>query len=658
LKNLEKGRSRTKNIILLEHEKHVKNYLKRSKKIKGQKLVIALSPFAMYELDKQNFSYKIPEDYYSYKELYKLGINYQKVENLCNVIDKSIHDACPHLAELGIKPAMFGFPEIKTLYDTTIVNLFQLFKLIDLEKPDVIFTYAGRRYPFGTSEDAPDLYFDCRESIYAQLLTLPGWSVPIKVLPYIPHPEDFDVSKKIHQRSSKTFRKAMLWWLRRHPKLFDLAAEANKSGWHGLLGRLKSHLRADRNMQVILFGQGYEWDYCREQLQSIGIDPIFIRLREYPDLWIGDQFPDKLYAGALLDAWEELRTDDKFREIFVWNKINFFPVLEEHFRFLVEHLTPACLNVYEKTAEIIKKRKVKALLAPSFTFCTGHSASQAARNSNIPVVTWQHGAYGFMDEPMKPYTELMSSDAHFVYGEGVVDRYTEQAKRLGTQLISIGSPSLEALYRTPQSDKAKKIVRLDPEKKVVVYVLTVFFQNGLTITYYPLPSDNHKWRDQLMTLNVLGKHDEYTVVVKTKPCLTREPPLRSYAREREFKNCQFVGDECAFTDLLPIADLFVFDTPTTAFLQALTTSKPIFVHTQHLRLDTQAQKLLERRAFCYQDPKGLADALDKYLSEGKIEKKVDLNDKEFLKAYGISSLGMGSGVRAAKMLKRMMLGRS
>jgi hypothetical protein len=50
----------------------------------------------------------------------------------------------------------------------------------------------------------------------------------------------------------------------------------------------------------------------------------------------------------------------------------------------------------------------------------------------------------------------------------------------------------------------------------------------------------------------------------------------------------------------------------------------------------------------------MVSALDKYLSEGKAEKDVDLNNREFLKAYGASSQARGSSARAAKMLKKIM----
>ena len=636
-----------KAIILLEHEGQVKNCSKRLKEIKGRKLIVALSPFAMYELEKRGLSYEPIEDYYSSKELYKLGINnYKKVENLCDIIDTHIQNACPTTAELSIRPALFSFYYLKIVYDAATIRLYQLSKLIDAENPDVLCIYDGKRYPFGISEMAPYLFYDNRESIYARLLACEGWGIPVTVLPHVPYLESPDVQN--------TSKKKMARRLQRYPELYDLAVEAHKRGWRGLLDGLKNYLRAGKGARLFLFGTGYNWDDCREELKSVGISPLFIRMRDNLEYWVNADFPDK-DASVLSEAWKGLQADDSFRKFFTWGRVDFFPVVEERLRFLVEGLTPVCLNTYEKTAEVLKKIKVKAFLASTFANPTTRSAAQAARNSKVPVVTWQHGSYGYVDQPMIPYNDL-NSDVHFVFGEGVADKYTKPARRLGTRLISIGSPSLETLFQMQPPDKAKKIIKSLPKKKIVLYVSTNFYQNNLYISFPPPFSDNDLWRTQQAVLDVLAKHHNYTVVVKTHPThIYRDSPIRLYAEGKKFKNCQFIRDECDFTDLLPIADMFVIDFPSTTLLQALTTSKPIFVYTGHLYIDAQAQKLLERRAFCYRELKELANALDKYLSTGRIEKRLDMNDRKFLKAYGTSSLEGGSGARAAKMLRKIML---
>lgn len=647
-------RHNVKSVILLENEEQVNDSLKRLGQIRRQGSIIALSPFAVYELEKQGVPFKIPEDYYNPKELYKLGMeNYKKVEELCDLIDKKIHCASPALEELCIKPALFSFYHLKIVYDAATIRLFQLSKLINAEKPDAFYAYNSERYPFGISENAPYLFFDNRESIYAQLLACEGWGVHVTTLPSVSRPEDSNL-KKI-QTKSKPSKKRMMWWLQRHPKLFDLVAESQKRGWRGLFGSLRGYVVANRGLQVLLFGAGYNWDDCREELQSAGINPFFIRIWDNLEYWMNRQLSDKMDAGALRDVWEELRKDDKFLQFFTCGGVDFLPVLEDRLRFLVEQLPLACFNAYEETAETLKKKKVRGLLAPNFASCTSRSASQAARNFKVPVVIWQHGAYVAADHPIVNYIDLMGSDTYFAFGEGVVEKYRAAARRFKTHIVPIGSSSLEALYRSRKPDKAKKIVKLTPGKKVVLYVTTNFYQNHLYISYSPPFSDNRFWRTQRSILDVLAKHDDYAVVVKTFPSsIYREPPMRSYAEENGFKNCQFVKDECTFTDLLPIADLLVIDFLSTPLLEALTTAKPMFVYTGNVDLDSHAKKLLERRAFCHHESKDLVNALDMYLSADKIEKHVDLNNDDFLRFYGISSKGKGSGARAGKMLKSVI----
>jgi hypothetical protein len=157
-------------------------------------------------------------------------------------------------------------------------------------------------------------------------------------------------------------------------------------------------------------------------------------------------------------------------------------------------------------------------------------------------------------------------------------------------------------------------------------------------------------------LDVVGKYRNYTAIVKLKPTKTRYPPASSYVIEKRFENCQIVKEECTLTDLFQIADLVVLLYPGMVLLESLMTTKPIFVYTGDRHLDPKAQKLLERRAFCYKELKNLTKDLDRYLSTGKIDKEVDLNDKEFIKFYGISSAGKGSGDRAAKTLKKILRG--
>lgn len=634
-------------LILLEHEKQVEDCLEWFEEIKGQKQIIALSPFAMYELEKQDIPYSILEDYYDPQELLQLGLdNYQKVETFCSIIDNSIHKACPIIAEQDIKPALFSIYHLKIIYDAATVRLFQLFKIVNAEKPNVIFVYNDRDYPFGISEKAPYLLFDNRESVYTHLLKLPGWKIPVVILPHVQQPEGVYAQRKSYQAITGKLRDKVVKWLRFHPELYDLAVAVQKKQRSGLFVKLKGYLTGNKNIPVLLFGGGYNWDDCREELQAVGIAPIF-RMPDDLGHWLSEPFPEKVDSGSLRDAWEELQTDSEFRRFFMWEDIDFFPVVEERLQFSVVRLTLACLKTYGGGSELLKNRGIKAVLASTLTTCTSRSAAQAAHSAGIPVITWQHGSYGYANQVSVIYHDMMGADILFVFGEGVVEQYAEPARRLGTQLIPLGSASLEDLSKKKLQTKAKKLVKLNPEKKVVLYITTNLYRNSLYISFPPPFSDNHYWHTQRATLDVLGQHQDYTIVVKTHPATAyRDTPLPWYAREKEFGNCQFIRDECSSTDLLPLADVVVIDFPSTTLLQALTTSKPIFVYTGHLHIDDQAQKLLERRTSCHRDLRDFLNALEKFLSGGITD--VDLSDTEFLRKFGTAD--GTSGMRAATIL--------
>ncbi len=634
-------------LILLEHEEQVKDCLKWLDEVKAQTQIIALSPFAIYELDQQNVPCKIPDDYYDPQELYHFGLgNYQRIEDFSSLIDKRIHKACPAVAERGIRPALFSLYHLKLIYDAAVIRLFQLSHIIDAEKPDVIFVYDDREYPFGISATAPYFLFDRRESVYTRLLKLAGWKVPVIALPYVPHPAETNAPQESNQNVKGKFRDRLLKWLWLRPILYETAVAIRLRAWRGLFRILKGGITGRKNYPVLLYGGAYNWNDCRVELLSAGITPI-LTMSDNLGYWLSEPLSERVNSRSLPDVWQELKTDDEFRSFFIWQDIDFFPVLEERLQFLVERLPLVCLKAYDQVNEVLIKSEVKALLSSGWAVCTDHSVAQAAHNADIPVIIWQHGSYGYMNQPLVIYNEMMGTDALFVFGEGVVEKYAEPAKRLGTRLIPVGSTSLEAMNSKILSDKVKKLFPLNSQKKTLLYATANFYQNDLYVSLSPPFSDNHFWYTQRMILDVLARHRDYNIVVKLSPARGyRDTPLSSYASEKGIENCRFIKDECSFTDLLALADVLVIDFPSTVLLQALSTLKPIFVFTGHLHIDDRAQELLARRASCHRQLADFTDALDRFLTGGKT--MVDLNDREFLRKYGTAD-GM-SGRKAATTL--------
>ena len=82
--------------------------------------------------------------------------------------------------------------------------------------------------------------------------------------------------------------------------------------------------------------------------------------------------------------------------------------------------------------------------------------------------------------------------------------------------------------------------------------------------------------------------------------------------------------------------------------------KAYFAYFGHLRIDSKAKKILERRTHCFDELSDFATNLDAFLSDGVINIKVNLNDKAFLEKYGVYKSDGKSGERAAQAIKSIL----
>ena len=634
-----------KTLIFLENENQVRDCLQWLSDIDGDKIIIALSPLAMYELDKHRISYKIQEEYYEPQELYEFGMkNFQTVEELCGIIDEMILKSCPSANQRNITPALFSFYHLKMVYDAMTIRIFQLSNIFNTEKPDIVYMYNTEIHPFGFHENAPFIQFDDRESLYTQLMELGGWKINVKIIQSSSKFEH-NILKKENVLSVVKFKSYVVKRLLDHPELFDLAMMIKKRGFVGLFNWLKYMLHSsDKRTCIALLGGGYNWDDSIIKLKAQQISPIY-RLHYDANELISDNIMD--FKG-LNNAWMELIKKQDFLNFFVFNGIDFFPIVRGRLQFLVNRLTVSCVISACNTEYLIKQKKIKAFISSSISNCLEHSVAQVAHNSAIPVITWQHGAYGAMQHPIINYLDLISSNFHFVFGKGVEKQYIQPAKSYGTKLISIGSTSLGVLQI-----RSKKKKHTQNKKKRILYITSSGYQNKLYISYYPPFSDNRFWQTQKAIIDILGKHDAYSVIVKLHPgVIHNSAKLSSYVADKGYINFTFIMGENTVGELLRLSDIVVIDMPSTTLLQALTTTKPIFAYMGHIKFDTKSSQLLEKRIVCLEKIEDFICKLDNYLYDGNYAK--DLANNDFLQLFGTTHDCNFVAQQATKKLRQII----
>ncbi|MFH0861116.1 MAG: hypothetical protein V1921_07935 [Candidatus Altiarchaeota archaeon] len=641
-----------KSIVLLEDEIQVNDYLTHSEKFKGNPEIIALSPFAVYELDSHKVPYGTLEDYYDIDELYAIGLkNYQRVEEFSKIIDNKIQNFLPDFKKFRIKPASFNFYYLKVVYDAITTRLFQLSKLIEREAPDILYFYGTKEYPFGFSENAPYLLFNNCESVYSKLLGLDtDWSTKTEKLGIMYQSKTNSFEERKNISLSREIKKGVLNCLESHPSILSFVKGIRKGNLKLALHNLSCHRGADTQLPVLIVGNGYDWNVSEDQLQSSGLGPIF-RIKNDLQYWINNNLLKPSDYHALGNVLDELESDTEFTRFFLWNDINFFPIVKDRLKFLVLDLAPLCLNVHNTAVKTITKKRIQAVLGRSFSTCIENSISTASQNLGIPVIGWQHGSCGYHEAAMVVYYDVIPPDYLFVYGQGVLKKYEEVAKHYATVITAIGSSTLDSLSNLNISKELGHYPQQKNYKKAILYVTTNILQNNMYVTWRPPLIDRCLWDTQTSILDLIAKKKDYLSLIKIHPNLMfRETPLRSYADKQGYDNCMFIRTEFLFQELFPVSDIIITDFPSTTLLQALTTTKPIFVYTGHLHIDKEAEDLLKRRAYCYPNLNEFTTALDTFLNDGKLDTHVDLKNREFLKMYGTHLDDGKSDIRAASAL--------
>jgi hypothetical protein len=270
-----------------------------------------------------------------------------------------------------------------------------------------------------------------------------------------------------------------------------------------------------------------------------------------------------------------------------------------------------------------RKPSVLGLAAKTNTF--EFIIATIAQHRGLPVISWQHGAYGHHDAPIMLYSEYMNSDFHFSWGQGV----TTAMKNDPTNIfpctdIPIGSYQLERIFFNKT---------LCSSVYSIVYVTTGYQKNNFYVSF-PIPfHDNALWQMQKNILDILGATGKKSVF-KLHPGEISRYMFCQYITSRSFKNIELIINELSFLELMRQSDIVIIDFPSTSLLQAIAARKIIFLVMGTVQLKDEAMNLLKKRVFYCKDTEELKEMLTKYLNGQSLDQNPDPDNTEFLVMYG------------------------
>ena len=539
--------------------------MRDSSTIPGEHIYIPLSPSASYAFERSNIPFKSIRDYGGGEERYQQGLeNFRRIDRITAILDTelaSVH-GIPSLT-----PARYSIFNLKILLDVLWTAVYITKAIGDAEKPDSIRLYTSpvkfvtRTYAFSNDE-----------SVYAEILNLPGWSIPVEII------RDCDPGIQTQQtirRSSSISR--FKTWIVGFDLLFNISLIVKREGVGSAAVALRHYITSKNRIPVLIYNSGYNWDDILSELYGAGMVPVY-RIRD-------DNFDTVIASDGKCDNYREkvlniCNIHPGMREFDRCCGIDISSLFFERLSEIIGRSLQETIVVYPRAREMIHNNNIRCLLHSVRERAIGHTIIQAAHDERIPVISWQHGGAGYCYNPLMPFIEFINSDWHFVFGEGVADSYQSTSKKIGLEkipvFVPVGSSSLDAFHK-----HEKKSVRKRTEKSIV-YVTTHYLKNiyFLSQRYDPAEWDQRLWKIQKQILDTAKENPEKKFIIKLHSTHEDKEPLSSYKKDHGIKNVEIITSEKTIQELADCADAVIFDLISTGILQVLTSNLPVFVYTR------------------------------------------------------------------------------
>jgi len=599
-------------------------------------VLIPLSPAASYSLDRRKIPHRSVRSYTGGEDFYRTGLdNFGRMEQLFRVLEpglKNLHGIST------LEPARYSLYNLKILIDVLYTSIALIQRIIHEERPDAI-CLPVKRVP----EERERRYaFSDEESVYATILSLDGWRVPVEFLE-----QGTTSAPDPHTAVSyPPLREQLRRWISSRDPLLNAgillkrqnAVSVSKAYFRGLLKRSGG--------PVLMYGSGYNWDDALVELYREGWRPI----HRITDEMAGALFPSPRFKNTVLDILEAHPHLQEFKQFL---SIDTWPFLSERISAIVSDSIVASIKSYRDTQDLIAEKGIRVFLISVREGAAGHAAVQAARDAGIPVISWQHGGAGYTFHPMMPYFECVNTDLHLVFGTPVAESYGRDIEWLGWKdrpaIRAVGSSSLDRMRARLSSDRGRR------NEGPVLYVTTHYYRNLYYISQYKDPAGyvEHLWEVQKRVIDLAGRFPDREFIIKLHPVDRSGEPLGSYILDSGRTNIRCSTAEETLEDLMPRSSLILFDLVSTGILQALLTEKPVFLYSALSPLDETASSLLQERAVVSGDLDEFIGTVAEYLG-GKLKAKdPPPGSLDFVSAYGLHKTDGMSAKRAVSLVGRM-----
>ena len=599
----------------------------------SQYSILALTPHVEYTLDRIGHAYRRPEDYHSEDDIDAVGLEDMSVlDQFCDAVDSYVQSQWSLLRQYSIRPMRMNWHHLKCLFNSVSIRAFIARRILEAENPHQVLY-------FGTQPESihRELFF-VHESVWSSVIPVVSRSLGITCEPLRndTDPTVLNIPPSGVRRTLRaTVRRSVRNVLR--PKGIRLL----RSCFNSLrAARLKGFPLATSKQRVsrpavLALGDGYSLDHLLQRVTEQGdFDLLFWDIRRalrpvylnrpiaYKNNIEGDGLPSQ---DSLRDQgrnlWSEVKSLDEFVTPLRFSGVDCLPVMERRLQHLFESNLPEVVLMYLRARSLIKSERPFVIVEALMVDCRLQAIALAGREEGIPFVVYRHGDSGghiWMENWVSHIdyferTDLQQADYVLAFGEGDV-AFFEKSKKPDLHVIPVGSAVLDETKKHIRSSVRGDLHRrsgLDPRKKTVMYV-TTGMDGNIRLAPYRSRSPSRMFRLERSIIEVFAEFPHIQFVVKTKrSTFTPYSPTVQFVRDRQFRNIEVVTGP--FLSYIPMADMFITDYPSTAFLEMLTTDRPILVCGHELPRKFNREKWHPSLLDMWKERVAYADDLEEFL---------------------------------------------
>lgn len=320
----------------------------------------------------------------------------------------------------------------------------------------------------------------------------------------------------------------------------------------------------------------------------------------------------------LLEIWNKLKNDDRFKNSMKYEDVNLWPLLKNDFLFFFSFVAGFAVKNIEMASRMIDNERPNLFLSGGggLYSCELSLVKECARN-NIPSLEIQHGTIAHDMPSWYPKDDNLYKVA--VYGPYYKSFLTQVYEYLPDNVVVTGQPRYDILAKADEIFSRERIFKelnLSFDKKLVLW---------MTQTHEPDLTLYENKQNISAVYNAMKQLKNVQLVIKLHPREHQKAPL--YKKDKSFKPI-IVGKDTNTYELLNACDLVIIKWSTTG-MEAIALNKPLVI----LNLGEQPDRVewvKEGVALGVYNEKDLKPTIEKLLKD---DSELAKNRDEYLEKY-------------------------